>query len=517
MSWEESRRNEQVFRKTKLNREVILKTVEDEDGKINIILSLRDNEMSTELNLTTEEWESIIYFLNKTSERIIKEINEKLGRTTKESTMKPLTKFIKPSKTEDAQKYLGGPVKVPAAEVITEIKAEPVKVPAEEVITESEIESIEISAEEAITESEIESEEGSAEEAITESEIESMEGFAEEAITESEIESMEGFAEEAITEPVNEPSDISVNTTNIQTEIKLGQELEEPVEPPSISVANELFEELATEMQKVTPIQSIENPITDITPITQETESQSAAATAPEIEKKPDNSLDIKNILDLLNEIPEAKESNKELEPISEPTTNNERTTPPPIISKFPEPTKEQLKTLLTPIKQPKISSIEKFETEVPTSNKEAPIPSKIEAKELLKESVRPPPLSPPPKPGISKPIASQPPSPVAPSAPTPEIVNVPVTLGKDDEQLTSEEKEARIVSAMEEVAALMPPGPAKKFVEEMMLKRAEKSDLDKPRMPKLNNSDSTSEANSESTSDTDSDQDEKKSKWKFW
>ena len=501
MSWEESRRNEQVFRKTKLNREVILKTVEDEDGKINIILSLRDNEMSTELNLTTEEWESIIYFLNKTSERIIKEINEKLGRTTKESTMKPLTKFIKPSKTEDAQKYLGGPVKVPAAEVITEIKAEPVKVPAEEVITESEIESIEISAEEAITESEIESEEGS----------------AEEAITESEIESMEGFAEEAITEPVNEPSDISVNTTNIQTEIKLGQELEEPVEPPSISVANELFEELATEMQKVTPIQSIENPITDITPITQETESQSAAATAPEIEKKPDNSLDIKNILDLLNEIPEAKESNKELEPISEPTTNNERTTPPPIISKFPEPTKEQLKTLLTPIKQPKISSIEKFETEVPTSNKEAPIPSKIEAKELLKESVRPPPLSPPPKPGISKPIASQPPSPVAPSAPTPEIVNVPVTLGKDDEQLTSEEKEARIVSAMEEVAALMPPGPAKKFVEEMMLKRAEKSDLDKPRMPKLNNSDSTSEANSESTSDTDSDQDEKKSKWKFW
>ena len=501
MSWEESRRNEQVFRKTKLNREVILKTVEDEDGKINIILSLRDNEMSTELNLTTEEWESIIYFLNKTSERIIKEINEKLGRTTKESTMKPLTKFIKPSKTEDAQKYLGGPVKVPAAEVITEIKAEPVKVPAEEVITESEIESIEISAEEAITESEIESEEGS----------------AEEAITASEIESMEGFAEEAITEPVNEPSDISVNTTNIQTEIKLGQELEEPVEPPSISVANELFEELATEMQKVTPIQSIENPITDITPITQETESQSAAATAPEIEKKPDNSLDIKNILDLLNEIPEAKESNKELEPISEPTTNNERTTPPPIISKFPEPTKEQLKTLLTPIKQPKISSIEKFETEVPTSNKEAPIPSKIEAKELLKESVRPPPLSPPPKPGISKPIASQPPSPVAPSAPTPEIVNVPVTLGKDDEQLTSEEKEARIVSAMEEVAALMPPGPAKKFVEEMMLKRAEKSDLDKPRMPKLNNSDSTSEANSESTSDTDSDQDEKKSKWKFW
>jgi hypothetical protein len=93
--------------------------------------------------------------------------------------------------------------------------------------------------------------------------------------------------------------------------------------------------------------------------------------------------------------------------------------------------------------------------------------------------------------------------------------------LGKEDEQLTPEEKEAKIVSAMEEVAALMPPGPAKKFVEEMMLKRAEKSDLDKPRMPRLNNSESNSESDSESNQNSDSESDpesdQKKNKWKFW
>jgi hypothetical protein len=109
----------------------------------------------------------------------------------------------------------------------------------------------------------------------------------------------------------------------------------------------------------------------------------------------------------------------------------------------------------------------------------------------------------------MPKPIALTPPPLTSPPPSPTEAVNMPVTLGKDDDQLTPEEKEARIVSAMEEVAALMPPGPAKKFVEEMMLKRAEQSDLDKPRIPKLNNSESTSEETSE--------ENEKKGKWKFW
>ena len=229
MSWEESRRKEQVFRKTKLNREVILKTMEDEDGKINIILSLRNNEVRTELILTIEEWESIISFLNKTSEKILEEINKKLGLTAKESSMKPLTKFIKPSKTETAHGHV---VKVPAAEVITELKIEPVKVPAAEVITESEQESMEMPAAEAITESEQESMEIPAAEAITASEQEPMEMPAAEAITASEQEPMEMPAAEEITEPENEPMKSPEN--------EIGPELEEPL--TAVKIQNELYE-----------------------------------------------------------------------------------------------------------------------------------------------------------------------------------------------------------------------------------------------------------------------------------
>ena len=50
--------------------------------------------------------------------------------------------------------------------------------------------------------------------------------------------------------------------------------------------------------------------------------------------------------------------------------------------------------------------------------------------------------------------------------------------LNKADELLSTDEKEAKIIAAMEEVAALMPPGPAKKFVEEMMLKLKRKKSL---------------------------------------
>ena len=56
--------------------------------------------------------------------------------------------------------------------------------------------------------------------------------------------------------------------------------------------------------------------------------------------------------------------------------------------------------------------------------------------------------------------------------------------LEKESVTLNLDEKEARIISAMEEVAALMPPGPAKKFVEDMMLKRA--ADVH-PRIPQKN------------------------------
>ena len=88
MVWEESRRKEQVFRKAKTNREVILKTVEDANGNINLKFAIKDNEISTELTLTLEEWESIITFLNRTSSTITEEISKKLGKSVKDFSSK---------------------------------------------------------------------------------------------------------------------------------------------------------------------------------------------------------------------------------------------------------------------------------------------------------------------------------------------------------------------------------------------------------------------------------------------
>jgi len=525
MSWEESRRNEQVFRKTKLNSEVILKTIEDENGKINIILSLKNNEIITELTLTIEEWESIILFLNKTSEKIIQEINNKLGRTLKES---PLTKFFKPSKAEVAQQHI---VKIPAAEVITEIKSKSIKMPAAEVITESEVESVEMPAAEEIAESEVESVEVPAAEEIIESEVESVEVPAAEEITESEVKSVEMPAEEEIAELEFE----SMKLPEIERGSKLIQEMEQPLESQSIPVPNELFDELTMEIKKITPIQNLKSPEIDNTQFATEIEPQIIAEEEipeekilvtplelpegpeiiPKIETKPTNSMDIKGILDLLNNFPQASGSTNKLAGQSELDTKIQPIISPPMVPKIPEPSKEQLEALLTPIKQPKISIMEKFEDEAAISNEDVPSPSQTEAKKLLEEVVQPTSISPPPKPIAPEFSSPGPPSPVIGP------ISFPVTLGKEDESLTPEEKEARIISAMEEVAALMPPGPAQKFIEEMMLKRAEKSDLDKPRIPKLNNSESKSEANSESkseaNSESNSESDQKKSNWKYW
>ena len=141
----------------------------------------------------------------------------------------------------------------------------------------------------------------------------------------------------------------------------------------------------------------------------------------------------------------------------------------PPQIPIIQQPSSQDLQSLLTPIQQPKIPLATPINDAIPISEKlEVPEPqsseSQISVADLLDEPT-----------AISSEIKTAP---------------EPVTLGKTDAELSANEKEAKILAAMEEVAALMPPGPAKKFVEEMMLKRTDQDTLNSPRMPKQFNSD---------------------------
>jgi hypothetical protein len=496
MTWEESRRKEQVFRKAKTNREVILKTVEDADGNINLKFAIKDNETSTELTLTFEEWDSIITFLNRTSSTIIEEINKKTGKSMKDFSIKPLTDYIKPENAEPSAVPIAEPVKVPAAEVITEVKAEPVNVPAAEVITEVKAEPVKVPAEEVPVKPDIEPAKISAKEPLSE---------FEEPITVDMVKKVD--LSKLVSEPLPD------------FEIKKEEKLEPLIPSKPIPVDNDVFDALTSEIQKISPIQPTEGTKIESAPIAPPkpeevkvlekpledlfSEPQKVPIIEAETQTISIDSLDIKQVLDLLNQAQEAPKAIKPEEELIELKAEKEPMLPPPAIPKIPEPSKQQLEALLTPIKQPKISIIKKLDTQssappeiiLPSSTpQKKPEPaeisgsSQIEAKELLEESrillaTPPSPSSSTPQPVVPAPMA-------APS--TIETPAMPVSLGREDEQLTAEQKEARIISAMEEVAALMPPGPAKKFVEEMMLKRAENSDMDKPRMPKMNNSESS-------------------------
>ncbi|MFX1294612.1 MAG: hypothetical protein ACFFD2_07140 [Promethearchaeota archaeon] len=77
MSWEETHRKEQIFRKANTNREAILKTIENEDGKIILSFSLKNDSSITELSLSINEWKSILAFLNRTSEQILNGLDKK--------------------------------------------------------------------------------------------------------------------------------------------------------------------------------------------------------------------------------------------------------------------------------------------------------------------------------------------------------------------------------------------------------------------------------------------------------
>ena len=552
MVWEESRRKEQVFRKAKTNREVILKTVEDANGNINLKFAIKDNEISTELTLTLEEWESIITFLNRTSSTITEEISKKLGKSVKDFSIKPLTEYIKPEKAEPNIIPKAELVKVPAAEVIREVRAELVKVPAEEVITEFKAEPVKVPAAEVITEIKAEPVKVFAEKVITEVKVEPLKMPAEEVVLRPEVELAKLPINEFILEfeePVAAEIEKKVNLSESKLvnepitgfEIQKGQELEPPLVSKPIPVDNDVFDELTSEIQKISPIPASEGPKIDSEPIAPEikpismpeevkiterplnelfSEPQKSPLIEEETQSLSIDSLDIKKVLDLLNQAQEAPKAIKPEEELIELSAEKEPMMPPPTFPKIPGPSREQLEALLTPIKQPKISIIEKLDTQPSAQTEkfslplapqkksepaEIPGPSRIQAEELLEESRRL--LDIPPAPLPSAPMPSPPAPAKAANQAAPPIIEIPampVSLGKEDEQLTSEQKEARIISAMEEVAALMPPGPAKKFVEEMMLKRAEKSDMDKPRIPKLNNSES-------------SESEEKQSKSKFW
>ena len=131
MSWEESQRKEQVYRKAKVDREVVLKLIESENGETDLIFSLRNNKMITEIKLTLEEWNAIISFLNKTSDRIVTEINKLSGKPTSTPVATPVATIATESPSKLTENAIAEHVTLPESEKNqdTEIIAEPVATP----------------------------------------------------------------------------------------------------------------------------------------------------------------------------------------------------------------------------------------------------------------------------------------------------------------------------------------------------------------------------------------------------
>ncbi|NVM55983.1 MAG: hypothetical protein HWN66_19960 [Candidatus Helarchaeota archaeon] len=376
MSWEDSKLKEQVFRKIKLNQEVILKMVEVEDGKITLIFSLKNNESITEIPITLEEWKSILVFLNETSADIAQHIEKNqvlpiakpVAEPVAEAVAEPLTEIeAEPVSDEDFEELTGEMQKV------TQISAPDVPVVlSEEVITE-------------VTRKPAREEELSLEESVIEASAES----TSQSLAQEEIKTAEtSFSSDETTEDTQ-------------------------VEVPTSFFPEDIFEDFGA----------------------------------------------------------------------SEDTAVSLLT--PPEIPKITQPSKKELESLLTPILKPKISSVEDsepepgvledipIEPEIPeesTTTEDSLSSTQVSASELLDETRL-----------IEE--TKQMESSV-------EVQQEPVMLNKADQLLSSDEKEAKIVAAMEEVAALMPPGPAKKFVEEMMLKRTANNTLNQPRIPQKFNSD---------------------------
>lgn len=383
MSWEESQRKEQIFRKAKTNREVILKTVEDEDGNITLSFSLKNSDVLTEIFLTVAEWKSILAFLNKTSELILGSLSEKQATPVAEPIAKPLAE--------------------PFAEPIAEAVEEPIVEPFIKIIPE----------------------------------------------TISEVP-----APAAVTDGV-----------------KLTIAKAEPV-------ADEAFEVLAAELEKVPrvaepdiPVVPSEEVITEIKPVIEE---------PIEEEQVPEENLEsIGTELSEKEILEEARLALTKTETTSEGTEDEEVTdsTIEPVLSapaipKVPEPSQGELESLLTPIQQPKITLMNEPETE------EVPLkPSPMES-EPSEEEV-PPSLPEPPQIAAEELLDES----IAQQTSIEDAERI-ISMERVDTYSGDNEKETKIIAAMEEVAALMPPGPAKKFVEEMMLKRAVQTGNESPRLP---------------------------------
>ncbi|MHA1267582.1 MAG: PT domain-containing protein, partial [Candidatus Helarchaeota archaeon] len=149
----------------------------------------------------------------------------------------------------------------------------------------------------------------------------------------------------------------------------------------------------------------------------------------------------------------------------------------PPKIPLISPHTKQELKSLLTPILQLKAPSI----------------PNDIEKEIESKEQVSDESFSLQELTSLKKPSSSTPISATELLDETKMTENEfgtfheSVMLNKEDELLTTTEKEAKIIEAMEEVAALLPPGPAKEFIEEMMIKRTAHTNTNNPKIPQIN------------------------------
>ncbi|HUX99324.1 MAG TPA: hypothetical protein VMV49_07185 [Candidatus Deferrimicrobium sp.] len=462
MSWEESQRKEQVFRKTKLNREVILKMIESEHGKSDLIFSLRNNDSITELSLTLNEWKSIISFLNKTSDRIINEIskikNVPLAEPIAVPIVEPVTEqMINPIATPIIQHSFSPEEKLPA-EKLSESAKPTVQEQEEEFLAASKGALIEASKTEPPIE--LENQIGSPED------FELDETFKE---LETEIGKVSHLEVEAI--PVIPAEDVikEVFQPLIKKSVKEEEiSLEDSVSKSSIESISEKAEEKQDEpiVTEVTSDEVPEDLIADI--LTEAPEVTSDEVPEDLITEDKDESSLNTNVEE--HQIPEKIA-------ISFPT--------PPEIPKIPKPSTRDFNSLLTPPKPPKIPSFELTEHEFLESEIERPeiiLPKPEEPKVRDEQEI----------PSLDSHIFAVDLLDELKSEETPVQPPLePIGLGKDDEFLSSDEKEAKILAAMEEVATLMPPGPAKKFVEEMMLKRTSKSDSNNPRIPQRINSNS--------------------------
>jgi hypothetical protein len=243
-------------------------------------------------------------------------------------------------------------------------------------------------------------------------------------------------------------------------------------------VTDEAFAEIAAEMEKVprvadsnVPVVPSEEIITELKPIIEEPIEEELVP--EENLESTETELSEKEILE------QARLALTKTETTSEGTEDEAVTDSPiepvlsaPAIPKVPEPSQEELESLLTPIEQPKISLTDEVETEdIPPES--SPTESQPSEEEISPSLPDPPQIS-----------AQELLDDVLPKSTSIEDAERLISMEKVETYAGDNEKETKIIAAMEEVAALMPPGPAKKFVEEMMLKRAAQTGNESPRLP---------------------------------